>query len=153
MCLQCTAEARILLEHAIPGYALMVATKDTEEWHTGQYGLVHINDPDFIWTGDPLIDPTEEVSDEEWDALSNDDPRRFAFDRLVDLVESMKPCFKTDPMTGFSFIQACMQDGYTPALHGRVVLYWFIDHIARKLEANKNNSAHQYPFAHHPHGG
>lgn len=133
MCLQCPAEAQTLVADILPGYSLMVARKDTPKWPQGYYGLVRQNDPDFVWPGPLLADPLEDLSDEEIDALPEDDPRFQASDRFHKYTDQIESAFISDPLTGYAFVSACMAAGYDSDRDGSCVLKWFSNLAARRL--------------------
>ena len=136
MCSQCVSEAELLMDEVLPGYALMLARKDSEHWASGQYALVEKNDPDFIWSGDPLVNPLEGLSDQEVNALEkNGDPWRN-FESYANRVDEIEHQFRVGPFVGYKFVRSCRDDGYDPGKHGERVLFWFVDHIARKLKRN-----------------
>ena len=71
MCLQCSTKAQVVLEEVIPGYTLMAATNDVPKWRKSQYGLVKRDGPDFVWSGEPILDLTDGMTDEQVDALDD----------------------------------------------------------------------------------
>ena len=45
-------------------------------------------------------------------------------------------------MTGYRFVQACIEAGYNPEVDGTRVVSWFTNHVARKmagLQAENHN--------------
>ncbi|HEX2697081.1 MAG TPA: hypothetical protein VHM28_05185 [Anaerolineales bacterium] len=115
----------------------MVATKDADGWLKGQYGLVRINDPDFVWSGELMLNPWFQLSDAEIDSLPPGDRRISDFDRYVDMIDEIEPSFEVGPMYGYWLVSACIEDGYDSKLHGKRVVFWLIHHIAEKLSKEK----------------
>jgi len=138
MCLQCSAKARVVVKDIIPGYTLMRATKGCEKivgapaWPKGWYGLVQCNDPDFIWEGKPIADPTEGLTGDQINALPEAPFSRFHY-----LCEAIEKQFVTDPMTGYQFVQACKKAGYKPKRDGLNVVMWFVGYAGKKLKEKK----------------
>jgi len=137
MCLQCISKAETVLNDAVPGYTLMVATLDTDHWRKGEWGLVNSNDPDFIWSGDPLINPIMFMTEKELEQVPKTDPLWDAVSLCDQRVEEIEKRFRAAPMIGYKFVQACLRAGYDPNVHGERIVLWFIDHVARKIAEKK----------------
>lgn len=138
MCLQCTTEAVIVYREILPEWVLMRATKDTDKWKAGEYGLVYMNDPDFIWSGEPIEDQTADMTDDEINVLTDDDSRWISSNNHFDFVDSIEGKFVCDPMKGYRLIRACMAAGYDPHDHGYRVVSWLVNHIAKKLKESRH---------------
>lgn len=139
MCIQCMANAIILIEDVLPGYFLMVSTTNCEEWPLGHYALVQQNDPDFIWKGKPIIDPLFNWDDYEINNLPDNSKEWEKSDEFYKFIESIEPKFITDTMCGFELVQTCIKEGYNIKKHGKRIIAWLMHHIAVKLENNKHN--------------
>jgi hypothetical protein len=125
MCSQCLTKSvsygEILPSEASYRWFLHKATKDEyagEEdcWKAGQWGLIQVNDPSFIYPG------------EFYDSKVNEEKHFENLDLLDKALDSM------DVMTSHQFVESCIQGGYNPAKHGSRISSWFMDRIARHLE-------------------
>ncbi len=130
MCLQCITDSATLIPDVLPGYRLQIARTDHPDWPKGYLGLVRSNDPDFVWPYSPIVDP-EFTDDEEMNALKPGCPELIAWDRFAGHVEICQPHFKTDPATGYYFVNACESAGWN-GFDGDPV-YWFLSRISRAL--------------------
>ena len=135
MCLLCSTNAITVIENVLPGYHLEQATKSVPTWKAGEYGLTGGNDPDFIFPGELVADPTDGMSDDELDALDESDARWIQSREHFKYVESIEPRFNAGPMTGYRLVKACMDAGYDPERDGTRVLSWLVNHIAVKLQS------------------
>ncbi len=128
MCLQCSTDAVSYDKQVIPGWYLMRATKDAwdkepKEWRKDEWGLIKMNDPAFVWTKTPAVDPLFDVPDDKLDNHSFDTPEYKAFnDAVCDLEDAMQ----VDPMTGYNLITAAKTDGYDPDVHGYRFSSWLV---------------------------
>lgn len=136
MCEQCLTEAEVIFEDILPGYCLMLAKKEGQHWHTGEYALVRMDNTDFSWPGKPLVNPLAGMSDQEINALPENGVLQ-EFENYVNLIDQVEPHFRIDPVLGYQFVKVCMQDGYDPQKHGENIVFWLINHIARKLEQKR----------------
>ena len=140
MCLQCLTKSKVIVKEILPGYCLQKATVGHAEWPKGYYGLVRINDPDFIWKGEPLEDPLYNMPDSEVDALPNKSlllkKNREYFDRVEQiekhLVTSMGE--RLDIMAMYALVKACKKIGYKEKVHGYRVVAWLSHHMALKIK-------------------
>ncbi len=131
MCLQCSTAAETLAKNVLPGFSLMRATQSTEGWQAGQYGLVEMNDPLVVFDGPLLRDPSEGLSDEAINALSED---AFAeVERFLEAGGALNQQLKVDPVAGYRLTAACMQHGYDP-VEGGFLGFWLMNHLAKALE-------------------
>ena len=92
MCLQCCTEAEYITEFA-PGWHIVRATTDHDEWFAGQYALVRLNDPDFILTVD----------------LGSHD---FSYSTYAKFCDDML----CDPQTGHALVESMKQVKYPHAV-------------------------------------
>lgn len=129
MCLQCCTDAVTIKENILPGYFLVKASKTyCNDWKEGQLGLVRQNDPDFVWDN-PGPDPTAGMTDEEIENLS---PGVWGESvKWMKKVEKIEETFRSDPMTSYRFVSACIAAGYDPEKDGYNVVMWFV-HLAAK---------------------
>jgi hypothetical protein len=120
-------------EQILPGYFLVMATKEIEEWPKGWYGLVQCNDPDFVWKGRPRPLHLYNLSDKEIKAIPIKTLKKWNKEeyKFIDEIEDQ---FVTDPMKGYQLVAACKKAGYNPKKHGYNVLMWLMDYMGRKLK-------------------
>lgn len=76
MCEQCIAETEFYGE-VLPGYYLTRATKDGWWLKAGDWCLVICNDPEFSFHTMPIKDPFDGMTDEQVDATSKEEMKRF----------------------------------------------------------------------------
>lgn len=115
MCLQCVVEAEEVVRDIVSGYSLYVATNDTEpdDWPKGWYGLVQINDPDFVFPCDFYGS----------DGIDGQLPGGSS--KALDY-------FYMTPFHGHRFIEACKASGWEGHdVHGHPEL-WFLER-AKKM--------------------
>ena len=143
MCLQCCAEAVPVLGteeepiEILPGYYLMVATKDAFagadgklSWPQGWYGLVIENDPEYIFPPDAVVpDPLQshlgEDTPEEvmpWEAQAID---------WATLVEQNRHYFKASPETGYRLVCAAKTAGWGEKGD---LIYWLFHQMGKALQ-------------------
>ena len=113
MCEQCVAQT-VLYGEVVPGFYLVRATVDGGTMKAGDWGLVECNDPFFIWSGEIIADPTEGMTDEEMNAIDNDDAVHNALeDRFTDGFEPIR--FMDTPVSvGWRLIHGAIAQGYDP---------------------------------------
>ena len=137
MCEQCVAKTVMYVGHnsqeVLPGYFLVKATENGNYMNRGDWGLVRCNDPDYIWSINPVRDPADGLTDEQIDTLT--DGVFEGYDRAVkNLEESLnKGCFDKAVWLGTSMKQA----GYRPKKHGYRGACWLCNYLAKFLETAK----------------
>jgi len=120
MCLQCCVDAQVVVPSILLGnnnaheksidrlpWSLYVATKDgfQDEWPKDWYGLLRINDPDFVF---PI-----NIDNPDWDALHD--------------------AFYCLPRIGRDFYDACVRTGWNQSkyIHPET---WFIHYVILVLK-------------------
>lgn len=137
MCEQCSAETETICEDLLPGWALVVATKDGDMMKAGDYGLIEINDPTFIISKDfkPVPDFTYDMSDEEFDNLSEDEYTRWVDISMV--YRNIGLDLMCDPETGHRLVSDGAKAGYELNLPNRdLETYGSTDAMAGGIEFN-----------------
>jgi hypothetical protein len=147
MCMQCVTEA-VRHGEPFPGFSLYRATKTDEgwfpvgRWEAGQWGLVEMNDPSFLFTVPFMKDPFAGMSDEQIDALPNfrelmeeHEKAATAIDR--DIMAGGAICGETvgSPLVVYRLITAATKVGYKPDEDGGFG-YWVSDYLARWVETH-----------------
>jgi hypothetical protein len=136
MCEQCLT-APLIRHNVLPGWHLLRARREGNAMKLGEWGRVRLDNPDFIWSGRPLVDPTIRMSDEEYEAYRErtgvgpvtDMDRRDRSRHLADAFAGR------DVIVAWRLVQARIKAGFDP--DGRIgVLHWLDDHLARHIEAN-----------------
>jgi len=136
MCLTCEVEGKILVTNILPGYFLEVATKPgyEDQWPQGYLALVRMNDPDYVWPFEPLLDPEYDEDDEKEE---EDTPaateKAQAMMRFAVYSESVQDNFVSDPMQAYRFVEACKAAGYDPDRDGYNTVHWFLAYVNRKI--------------------
>ena len=105
MCMQCVVDALVVIEDILPGYALMISTKDDPRWPKGSFGLVYCNDPDFVWAGEPPRDPFYGMSDVQIEAVPEDDELWDQFRKFAKFITEVRDQFDEDPIVGYRFVK------------------------------------------------
>jgi len=133
--MQCLADAHLVLKRPVlpklsgdcrgGPYWLVQAQKGCEGWPKGWYGLVQMNDPDFIWEGEPIPEPLFRKKDEK--AWKN-------WWKMLEKIEC-----NLGPIVGYQLVASCMQAGYRPEKHGYRVIWWLMNRIGRMLEKQKRS--------------
>jgi len=109
MCEQCSAKAILMNDgkEVLPDFFLVLATQDGNAMKTGDYGLVICNDPSFIFSMKPEVDPAPEDEDAdlddsffEWLEKTKDFGKQFS-----DSMSQLKDAHK--------LVSACYTVGYT----------------------------------------
>lgn len=120
MCLQCIAEAELIIEKVLKGdkysYSLMRSTKDNEEWPKGWYGLVICNDPQFIFDAEILKD---------------DDSDNF-HQASTKLEEGIITTSNYSTTIARLYDDAKL-NGYDKEQHGNHISSWLLNHLASKM--------------------
>lgn len=109
MCLQCCAEA-VFVGDLMPGWALMRSTKDHEDWPIGQFGLIQINNPAFVFPGPLVRNPPDGAP-----------PPEVA--RFYDAIHALEDVLVTDPVTGWELVEAARGVGYDRSRDGRFAVW------------------------------
>lgn len=121
MCLQCVVESEIIIEGILPGYFLSQSTKDgDEEWPKGRYGIVKINDPEFVFPADPVKEPAEQEAFFKW----MNEVVYPANDAIM---------MRLQPLDIYNLIQAAIKVGYSPEVDGDFAA-WLVNYVAVQLE-------------------
>ena len=134
MCEQCSAKTYSFGE-VLPGWSLVRATRDGLWMKADDWGLVRMNDPDFVWST-VLVPAPHEANDAHLDVLMKDPTVKAQDDDFMaaylNFDEAMrKGCY---PTTGWELVHACRESGYDKERSGANVLMWLADHIGRFLD-------------------
>ena len=129
MCLQCTADAQPVFKtwhpllpksyHGGP-YYLVRARTGCEDWPSGWYGLVLMNDPEIIW---------------EW--TPEPEPKAEDFGAWYKNIDALQKKFVFGPLAGHQLVCSCMEAGYDPKVNGYNLLCWLMDYIGKKIKTRK----------------
>lgn len=119
MCEQCvTNSVSITTPLDKEGWVLIQATKDGHFMKKGQYGLVRMNDPDFVWTEKPYKEPNE------------NDP---ALDAWFEAVDRFTNEFASGPLESYEIVKACIRLGYKKKIHGSFS-HWLFDFLGQSIK-------------------
>lgn len=127
MCEQCIAKTRSFRPRIVPGVRLVQATEDGSEMKTGDYGLVFINNPSFIFKITPEADPTNGQSDEEMDMDAF-----FAWDEKANIFREEIYTSAESLEASYDLIEACILAGYIRLSSG-FVSHWLFNRIGQLL--------------------
>jgi hypothetical protein len=130
MCEQCLAHAEVVMGQALPGFSLMQATRDGQEWQAGDYGLVESNDPTVTFTGPIVRDPTAGLSDDAINAFTPE--QETAWEVFSASAQRLEDKLVLDACSGYRLVSACMAEGYRPDDDGSLG-FWLMNQLATKL--------------------
>lgn len=134
MCLQCAVNA-VSYGEVLPGWYLARATNDRapEEWPKDHWGLIRINDPDFVWESTPTVDPYHGMTDNEINSAAAADIscRDDKYHADVNMFEEALVC---DPETGYKLVEAAKAAGWDSWRHGRFA-WWLFHRMGRIIRA------------------
>ena len=135
MCLQCDTDP-INYGELLPGWALMKATKTStfNEWKQDEYGLVRCNDPDFIFTCQPMENPYSGLSDEEVDLkLKEDEAISGSYFEFLDKASDLEASLKGNIQQSVELWEAATKAGFNGEM---CIDEWLLDKMARLIAAN-----------------
>ena len=131
MCAQCNTEAVHICD-VFGEWALYKATKTDEDWEEGAYGLLTVNDPDFMWKGILVPDPFVGLTDKE---INNANEQMIhQHNDHMDCVKDFQGCIlnKTNWMNSlYNLIDSAKEAGYDPAT--KRFESWFIGYLGKKI--------------------
>jgi hypothetical protein len=135
MCEGCCAET-VFLGEVFPGWFLDQSTKDAWRRKAGDYGLLRCNDADFLFTIKPRKDPFAGMTDEQIDALPQEQ-----FIEIHDLWLKEAELFSNQlcDMVPINFsiihglVESAKQVGYNSEQYGSFE-YWLFDHLAQFIK-------------------
>lgn len=132
--------------HVLPGYGLIRAAKDGWLMKNGDWGLVHINDPDYWWGATPVEDAFYGLSDEELDKLpetAKNDAFDTAVEQIDDALSGRSPSMLEKDSYAYPrfddamrLYEAAKQAGYDRERDGRFAA-WLCHHLAVFLKTAK----------------
>ena len=144
MCEQCVVDALASKDQVIPGYYLIQARRDGNLMKKGQWGLVHCNDPDVVWSARPDIDPS--IGQEE-----NADPipgEITWIDSMASAEEEVEnSCAYI--MNGWRLIESCRKAGYDPDKNGCRFFAWLFHRLGEYVRENPPIHHGGIPLPHH----
>lgn len=139
MCLQCLTESEMFGKkgdwEVLPGWFLVRATKDyMDDWKAGEYGLVIMNDPECVWSGQIYKEPHADKKDEELTKEEREEwylwhkevfnlleaLNTICLDKSIRLVESMKA-------VGLDILEKP---------NGILMAEWLMNHFAEWIETH-----------------
>jgi hypothetical protein len=127
MCDQCLTNS-LYFGEVLPGYQLIRARRKSDMMNVGDWGLVICNDPDYVWSSVPVMDPTSGMTDDQMKQYFAEDSSRSVFFTPDEFIDALYG----SPNQGYSLVKAAMSIGYNFEEHGQFD-YWLFDHIARYL--------------------
>ena len=139
MCQQCLS-LPVYFGEPLPGWTLARARAHDEDWPIGWWGLLRINDPDFIWELTPTPSPTWGMSDDEeekyweraeWGGVPQSDADRVNwYDWPAG--EAFREAFASArPETGYALIAAAITVGFP--YDEMSFAPWLLDYLGQYL--------------------
>lgn len=135
MCLQCDTEA-VKICDVFGGWSLWKSTVNHKHWAKDSYGLLTMNDPDFVWAGEIIPDPYAGLTDEECDQKDKEDPIGMLAksERFIKAFEAFRNCIIMDGnwmVHSYKLINAAKEAGYDA--DGYDFHSWFINFLSKKV--------------------
>lgn len=135
MCELCVTHAELIMNEVIPGYSLYQAKIAWNSFKVGTYCLVGFSSVAFIWDQLPIEeDLTYDMSGKELEKLSDDCHEFRTFHDMHSFLNKVRKQIVSDPTTGYRFYKACKKAGYSEKKHGANLVFWFFNHLAKKLK-------------------
>lgn len=133
MYIQRLAEAASLKSNVLPGFTLMVSTKDTPLWPKGWYGLVESGDPVVVFEGPLLRDPTIGLTEDDLDPMPC---MPDGYEEYSAGAKRLGFTLRVPPGAGYRLVQASISQGYKPQEHGSIE-FWLLNHLAQQVDASE----------------
>lgn len=124
MCEQCSAKVRMFSPCIVPNVRLVQATKDGQEMKSGDYGLVFCNDPSFIFSIQPEIEPEDNDSDPQMTEY-------FNWQNKAEQFREQLYTSAADLERSYDLVASCVEVGYNRK--EGLVSYWLFNRIATML--------------------
>lgn len=128
MCLQCLAQARIVVENVFGGVHLMQSTVNVPGWPLGHYGLTSLNDPFVVFPGPLLRDPFEGLTEEEGENVPE-----ALWQAYRDAGQAIGKALVLPALKGADLVRMCEESGYDREEDGDVQ-WWLMNYLARKTQ-------------------
>ena len=135
MCEQCLAEA-VKLGEILHGIYLVQATKDGRHMKAGDYGLVEMNDPFFIWSYPPSRDPLDGLTDAQINALTMDSPETLASCDWLTIAGGFHDQFEIEPRLAWRLVEKMRREGYKPEVD-ETPAHWLFNRMGHLLQIKK----------------
>jgi len=117
MCLQCLTDSYDICE-IFSGWLLARAQKSYEDkesksWLKGQLALIRMNDPDIIFSVEPIKDPAFYLNETEAEKYYDENELGMdKFDEISHLVYTINNEMKCNPIVGYKLVSAAITNGY-----------------------------------------
>lgn len=137
MCKQCDAAGEVVRVDFLKGHSLIVAREDvpgddmTPEWRKGEYAIVFCHDPDVFIKGTPVFDLTEDMTEDEVNALKSDSPEWISHEQFHRWVDENRDRFSLAPVTAWKLVCGALAKGYDIEKSGHIET-WILDKVARE---------------------
>lgn len=154
MCEQCIVDARYFYkkpdetfenEFFLPGWCLIQATKDGHIMKVGDWGLLQINNPDFVWEVEPISDPTFDMDDDAEEAALKDPEIKkksdLYFERLILFQDALFGC----AISGWRLVNAAITTGYDKNELGSFAS-WLFHQLGCWIETHEATSFYELPL-------
>jgi len=133
MCLQCCTECVTLKDSPLTGYYLARSVKQYDDILPGDWMLGRINDPDFIWTVTPAIDPFGHLNADEIDDVPDESDKWEQEEKFRTAAAMFGESLDCRPNVGHQLVMACCETGYRGVGDDGDVKFWLFDHLARHI--------------------
>jgi len=147
MCEQCVTDAQFFLlkedgsidsyKNLLPGWALFQAAKDGCDMEKGEWGLVQCNNPDFIWSVDPIPNPYYELSAAEEKKASENPANKKQYKLFTDRVNEFAESLNTPyPVVAWRLVDSAKKMGFDPNANG-LLRFWLFHRLGMWVKEHK----------------
>lgn len=118
----------------------ITVSSDKYAVNAGDYALLYRGDFLFAWDNQLLVDPWHNLSDDDLDKLSDDDPLNNQFFAFIGWIETIQNKVVLDPRAGYTLYKTCLDVGYKPSKNGYNLVFWMMNYIGRKVADTHSSS-------------
>jgi len=136
MCEGCVADTDLICA-IFQGWYLVRAKKDGHIMKAGDFGLVRCNDPDFIFSAFPALEPHATLPDEEIGNLPESERNKWKdwFCQAQNFDKELKTHDVVDFENVYNLVAAAKENGYSQEKNGWFA-GWLFDYLGECLKAN-----------------
>lgn len=134
MCEQCLTWP-VSFGSPLPGYTLMRARRNGNDWLQGEWGLVECNDPTYIWKATPTPNPVFGMTDEEEEAFLQsipEDSKEYKRANAYCAPDDFESAIWNSPLHGYRLVSAAIKRGYDPKDYN--FARWLFDYLGEWLK-------------------
>ena len=118
----------------LPGWGLFQASRDGYIMKKGDWGLVQCNDPTFVWSVDPVSDPTFGMTEADEERELKDPNIELKTDLFYDRFEEFNNAMQGRVSDGWALMDAAIKAGFNPEDH--FFNYWLFHKLGHWIETH-----------------